>query len=63
MTGGIPTKPGISIASDISGYYSTNINIARTPFDMAVGCNISNIEIRFHILKLVYEILYQLYLE
>ncbi|MBH70389.1 MAG: hypothetical protein CMP69_04020 [Flavobacteriales bacterium] len=41
--GGIPTKPGISIASDISGYYSTNINIARTPFDMAVGCNISNI--------------------
>ena len=41
--GGLPTKPGISIASDIAGYYSTNINIARKPFDMAVGCNISNI--------------------
>ena len=47
LTGGLPasgteTKPGISFAADLSGYYQKNINIAGKNGDLAFGLNVSN---------------------
>ena len=41
--GGIPTVAGQSIAADIAGYYTNPVRLAGKDFDLAFGCNISNI--------------------
>jgi hypothetical protein len=48
LTGGTPTdgtetKPGISVAADISGYYQKDIDIAGKNGSLAFGLNFSNI--------------------
>jgi len=48
LTGGFPaggteTKPGTSIASDISFYYNKNIRLASKDASLSLGTNISNI--------------------
>ncbi|HDZ40629.1 MAG TPA: type IX secretion system outer membrane channel protein PorV [Bacteroidetes bacterium] len=48
LTGGFPaggteTKPGISVASDISFYYTSNISIGSKDAIVSAGTNISNI--------------------
>jgi hypothetical protein len=48
LTGGIPsngteTKPGISFAADLSGYYRKKIELAGKSGQLAVGLNFSNI--------------------
>jgi hypothetical protein len=43
FTGGTATKPGISFAADISGYYHKSINIASKDAVLAFGLNFSNI--------------------
>ncbi len=48
LTGGIPangteTKPGISFAADISGYYNTDIELSGHTGQVAAGLNFSNI--------------------
>jgi hypothetical protein len=42
-SGGIDTKPGISFAADISGYYRKDIVIASKDAILAFGLNLSNI--------------------
>ena len=42
-SGGIATKPGISFAADISGYYTKDINILDKDGNVAAGINFSNI--------------------
>jgi hypothetical protein len=42
-TGGEATKPGISIAADISGYYRKEITIGSNAGEFAFGVNFSNI--------------------
>lgn len=42
-SGGVATKPGISFAADISGYYHKNISIFSKDGEMAYGLNFSNI--------------------
>ncbi len=41
--GGIATKPGISVAADISGYYQKNISVFNKDGKMSFGLNFSNI--------------------
>ena len=41
--GGIATKPGISFAADISGYYTKDINLLDKDGNVAAGINFSNI--------------------
>jgi hypothetical protein len=42
-SGGVATKPGISFAADISGYYHKDISIFNKDGEMAYGLNFSNI--------------------
>jgi hypothetical protein len=42
-SGGEPTKPGISFAADISGYYHDEITIFNKDGELAFGVNFSNI--------------------
>lgn len=42
-SGGEPTKPGISFAADISGYYHDEITIFSKDGELAFGVNFSNI--------------------
>lgn len=42
-TGGTETKPGISFAADISGYYTRNIELGSKDGNIAFGLNFSNI--------------------
>lgn len=42
-SGGVATKPGISFAADISGYYHKNISIADKKGLIAAGFNFSNL--------------------
>ncbi len=41
--GGTETKPGISYAADISGYYTNETRISKKDFDYSFGFNFSNI--------------------
>jgi len=41
--GGTETKPGISYAADISGYYTNETQLSSKDFDYAFGFNFSNI--------------------
>ena len=43
MVGGTETKPGISFASDISGYYTNETRLSGRDFNYAFGLNFSNI--------------------
>ena len=42
-SGGVATKPGISFAADISGYYQKNINLLSKDGQLSFGLNFSNI--------------------
>jgi len=42
-SGGVATKPGISFAADISGYYNKDISLLDKDGSVAVGLNFSNI--------------------
>lgn len=42
-SGGVATKPGISFAADISGYYQKDIELGSKPGLLAFGLNFSNI--------------------
>lgn len=42
-SGGDATKPGISFAADISGYYRKNVNMFSKDGELAFGLNFSNI--------------------
>jgi hypothetical protein len=42
-SGGVATKPGISFAADISGYYQKKISIASKDGQLGLGFNFSNI--------------------
>ena len=42
-SGGVATKPGISFAADISGYYNKDISVLDKDGSVAVGLNFSNI--------------------
>jgi hypothetical protein len=42
-SGGVATKPGISFAADISGYYQKKISIASKEGQLGLGFNFSNI--------------------
>jgi hypothetical protein len=42
-SGGTATKPGMSVAADISGYYKKDIRIGSKPGELAFGLNFSNI--------------------
>jgi hypothetical protein len=39
----VPTRPGRSLAADVSAYYQTQLEFRRTPAVFAAGINISNI--------------------
>jgi len=41
--GGTETKPGISYAADLSGYYTNDTKLAKKDFDYAFGFNLSNL--------------------
>ena len=41
--GGIPTVAGKSIAADVAGYFQSPLRLGKQDFDLAIGCNISNI--------------------
>jgi hypothetical protein len=43
MVGGTETKPGISFAADLSGYYTNNIELGSKTGNLAAGINFSNI--------------------
>jgi hypothetical protein len=43
FAGGVATKPGISFAADISGYYNKNISIGSKTGVLGFGLNFSNI--------------------
>ncbi|MCX6325946.1 MAG: type IX secretion system outer membrane channel protein PorV [Bacteroidia bacterium] len=43
FSGGVATKPGISFAADISGYYQKNINLFSKEAQLGFGLNFSNI--------------------
>jgi hypothetical protein len=43
LASGTETKPGISFAADLSGYYQKDIEIAGKEGQMAIGFNMSNI--------------------
>jgi hypothetical protein len=42
-TGGVATKPGISFAADISGYYQKDVSVFNKDGKLAFGLNFSNI--------------------
>lgn len=42
-SGGVATKPGLSLAADISGYYHKNVTILSKNGSIAAGLNFSNI--------------------
>jgi Type IX secretion system protein PorV len=42
-SGGVATKPGISFAADISGYYQKKISVASKDGQLGLGFNFSNI--------------------
>jgi hypothetical protein len=39
----MPTKPGTSLAADVSAYYQKDIEVSRIPARFAAGINVSNI--------------------
>ena len=43
FAGGVATKPGISFAADISGYYRTDVSMFNKDGELAFGLNFSNI--------------------
>lgn len=42
-SGGVATKPGISLAADVSLYYRKDVNLFNKESEMALGLNFSNI--------------------
>jgi len=43
FAGGVATKPGISFAADISGYYHRNVSLLNRDGELGFGLNFSNI--------------------
>ncbi len=43
FVGSVETKPGMSVAADVSAYYTKELNWENTPATLSAGINISNI--------------------